>query len=75
MMKKITFTMSVIYDEEDINANNALDAIEHEIFNIEGIKQWDVDDQNVVIENIEVEYDDEEEYDFHQEDYVIHNED
>lgn len=75
MMKKITFTMSVIYNEEDINANNALDAIEHELFNIEGVKQWNVDDQNVVIEDIEVEYDDEEEYDFHEEEYVIHNED
>lgn len=75
MMKKITFTMSVIYNEEDINANNALDAIEHELFNIEGVKQWNVEDQNVVIEDIEVEYDDEEEYDFHEGEYVIHNED
>ena len=60
--------MSVIYNEEDINANNALDAIEHELFNIEGVESWEVDDEKVVIEDVEIEYDDEEEYDFHKED-------
>lgn len=74
MMKKVTFTMSVIYNEEDINANNALDAIEDELFNIEGVKQWNIDDQKVVIEDIEVKYDDEEEYDFHKEDYIDNEE-
>lgn len=62
MMKKITFTMSVIYSEEDIYANNALEAIEHEIFNIDGIVQWDVDDEKVIIEDLGIEYDDEADY-------------
>lgn len=62
MMKKTTFTMSVIYNDEDIYANNAIDAIEHEMFNIDGIVQWNVDDEKVITEDLEIEYDDEEDY-------------
>lgn len=43
-MKKMTFTMSVIYDEEETYAGNALHAIEHEMFNIEGIRTWETDE-------------------------------
>lgn len=60
MMKKITFTMSVIYDEENTHTNNPLDSIELDLINSEEIKSWDV--ENVEIEDIEVEYDDEKEY-------------
>lgn len=62
MMKKTTFTMTVIYNDEDIYANNAIDAIEHEMYNIDGIVQWVVDDEKVVNEDLEIEYDDEEDY-------------
>jgi len=60
MMKKTTFTMTVIYNDEDIYANSAIDAIEHEMYNIDGIVQWDVDNEKVVNEDLEIEYDDEE---------------
>jgi len=59
-MKKTTFTMTVIYNDEDIYANSAIDAIEHEMYNIDGIVQWDVDNEKVVNEDLEIEYDDEE---------------
>jgi len=62
MMKKTTFTMTVIYNDEDIYANNAIDAIEHEMYNIDGIVQWDVDDEKVINKDLEIEHDDEEDY-------------
>lgn len=55
MAKKMTFTMSVIYDEDEIYANNALSAIEHEMFNIEGIYEWESDVAGIE----DVEYDEE----------------
>ena len=57
MMKKITFTMSVIYDEENTHANSPLDSIELDLINSEEVKSWNVD--NIEIEDIEVGYDDE----------------
>ena len=55
MAKKITFTMSVIYDEEETHSGNALHAIEHEMYNVDGLYEWSTD--NVVIEDVE--YDEE----------------
>lgn len=37
MAKKQTYTMTVIYDEDEVNP---LDAIEHAMFNIDGIYEW-----------------------------------
>lgn len=51
-MKKITFTMSVIYDEKDTYTENHLDFIEYELINQEGIKSWDVDKANIIVEDI-----------------------
>lgn len=56
-MKRATFTMTVIYDEDETYANNALDAIEDEIGNIDGIVLWDV--TNTTDEYIHEKYDDE----------------
>lgn len=56
MAKMITFTMTVIYDETDIYAENALHAIEHEMSNIDGIYEWTSEQ----ISNEDVEYDEEE---------------
>lgn len=49
-MKKITFAMSIIYDEEETHTGNMLDAIEHELFNIDGVNSWD----SKVLEEIEL---------------------
>ncbi len=50
--------MSIIYDEEETHSGNALYAIEHEMFNVEGVKEW-VSEEH---ENIEVDYDEEDEW-------------
>lgn len=55
-MKQVTFTMSIIYDENDTRSGNALHALEHEMFNIEGIKEWEYEEHD----NLEVEYEEEE---------------
>lgn len=55
MAKKQTFTMTVIYDEDEIYAGNALDAIEHALYNIDGIYEG----HSVEISDEYVEYDEE----------------
>lgn len=53
MAKKQMFTMTVIYDEDEVNP---LDAIEHAMFNIDGIYEW----RSEELADIDVEYDEEE---------------
>lgn len=58
-MRKQVFTMSVIFNEDEVNYGNKDDIIgslEHEMFNIDGIREWSVDE----ISNEEIEYDDSE---------------
>lgn len=57
MAKKVTFTMSVIYDEDEIYGNSALSAIEHAMFNIEGIYEWESEEHD--IEDVEYDFDEE----------------
>lgn len=40
-IKKQTFVMSVIYNEEDTYAESAVEAISHNLFNEDGIIEWD----------------------------------
>ncbi|AMQ66556.1 hypothetical protein BH753_gp074 [Bacillus phage Shbh1] len=40
-IKKETFVMTVIYDEENTHANSAAHAIDHSLFNEDGILEWD----------------------------------
>lgn len=55
MAKKQTFTMTVIYDEYEIYGGNPLYAVEHALYNIDGIFEW----ESVEISNEHVEYDEE----------------
>lgn len=49
--------MSVIFNEHDNNhGNDILGSIEHEMFNIDGIREWTSEE----ISNDEIEYDDSE---------------
>ncbi len=56
-MKKMMFTMTVTYDENEIALGNPLHELEHELYNIDGIVEWD---SNVVFDK-EVNYQTEEE--------------
>lgn len=41
-IKKQVFVMSVVFDEEETYAESAVDAIEHELFNLDGVIEWDI---------------------------------
>ena len=47
MAKKVTFTMSITYDEEETYGNNALHAVEHALFNIEGVYEWEYEENEI----------------------------
>jgi len=40
-IKKQTFIMSVVFNEEETHAESAVEAISHRLFNEEGIIEWD----------------------------------
>jgi hypothetical protein len=40
-IKKQTFVMSVVFNEEETHAESAVDAISHRLFNEDGIIEWD----------------------------------
>lgn len=41
-IKRQVIEFTVTYDSDETYAESAVDAIEHEMFNIEGIIEWDV---------------------------------
>lgn len=40
-IKKETFVMSVVFNDEETHAESAVEAISHRLFNEEGIIEWD----------------------------------
>lgn len=57
MMKKVTFTVSVVYDDLENTYLNPLEDFENYLFHETEVKEWDFKD--IQHEDIEVEYDDE----------------
>lgn len=54
-MRKMEFKMTVIFNEDENNhGNNIMHSIEHEMFNIDGIREWTSEE----ISNEEIEYED-----------------
>jgi hypothetical protein len=41
VIKKQTFVMSVVFNDEETHAASAVEAISHRLFNEEGIYEWD----------------------------------
>lgn len=39
-IKKQTFVMSVVFDEEETYAKSAVEAISHSLFNEDGVIEW-----------------------------------
>lgn len=56
-MRKVTFAGYVIFDEEECNhGKNMVGQIEHELFNVDGAVEWEIEEYS----NEEIEYDEEE---------------
>lgn len=58
-MRKVEIKGYIIFDEEELNhGNDIVGQIGHELFNVDGIVGWDLEETS----NIEIEYDEESEY-------------
>lgn len=57
-MRKVEIKGYIIFDEEELNhGNNIIGQIDHELFNVEGVVEWELEE--VSNEEIEYEYDEE----------------
>lgn len=55
-MRKVEFKGWIIFDEEECNhGKDMVGQIEHELFNIDGVREWSLEELN----NNEIEYEDE----------------
>jgi hypothetical protein len=55
-MRKVKFTGWVIFDEDELqHGTNMIGQIDHELFNVEGIREWSLKE----LSNEEIEYEDE----------------
>jgi hypothetical protein len=56
-MRKVEIRGYVIFNEERLNhGNNIIGQIDHELFNVDGVREWDLEE----VSNVEYEYDPEE---------------
>lgn len=57
-MRRVEIKGYIIFDEEELNhGNNIIGQIDHELFNVEGVVEWELEE--VSNEEIEYEYDEE----------------
>lgn len=55
-MRKVEIKGYIILDEEELNyGNNIVGQISDDLFNVEGVVKWDLEE----VSNIEIEYDEE----------------
>jgi hypothetical protein len=56
-MRKVKFTGYIIFDEEELqHRENMIGQLDHELFNVDGVREWEFEE----ISNEEVEWEDEE---------------
>lgn len=57
-MRKVKFEGWIIFDEDELqHGTNIVGQIDHELFNVEGVVEWDINE--ISNEEIEYEYEDE----------------
>lgn len=56
-MRKVELKGYIIFDEEELNhGTNVVGQIDHELFNVDGVVEWELEE----VSNIEIEYKQEE---------------
>lgn len=56
-MRKVIFEGWVIFDDEELqHGTNMVGQIDHELFNVEGVREWSITESS----NEEIDYEDEE---------------
>lgn len=58
-MRKVEIKGWIIFDEEELqHRTNMVGQIDHELFNVEGVREWNLEE----VSNEEIEYEEEEEW-------------
>lgn len=56
-MRKVEFKGWIIFDEDECNhGTNMIGQVDHELFNVEGVREWSIDE----LSNEEIEYEEDE---------------